>query len=83
MISSGDKIVASHIFFISPGENWCEVTKLICILLRASFADMQNSAWSANVIIESESAVTSFRKKVYHFRGLLILRCDAYSSTIF
>ena len=83
MISSGDKVVASHIFFISPGENWCEVTELICILLRVLSAGIQNSAWSANAVIESESAVTSFCKKVYHFGGLLILRCDAYSLTIF
>ena len=82
-MSSGDKIVASHIFFISPGENWCKVTELVCILLRVLSAGMQNSACSANVVIELESAVTSFRKKVYHFGGLLILRCDAYSSTIF
>ena len=76
MISSGDKIVASHIFFRSPGENWCEVTELVCIWLRASFAGMQNPVWSANGVIESESAVTNFCKKVYHFGGLLILRCD-------
>ena len=83
MTSSGDKIVASHIFFISPEENWCETTELVCVLLRVSSAGMQNSAWNTNTVIESESAVTSFCKKVYHFGGLLILRCDAYSSTIF
>ncbi len=77
MISSGDKIVASHIFFRSPGENWCKVTELVCILLRVSSAGMQNPVWSANAVIESELAVTNFHKKVYHFEGLLILRCDA------
>ena len=77
MISSGDKIVASHIFLRSLGENWCKATELVCILLRASFAGIQNPVWSVSAVIESESAVTNFHKKVYHFGGLLILRCDA------
>ena len=83
MISSGNRIVASHIFFVSPAENWCKVTELVCVLLRVSSAEMQNSVCSASIVIGLEFAVTKFRKNVYHFGGLLILRCDAYSSTIF
>ena len=83
MVSSEDEVVAIHIFLMLSVENWYDATELVLVLLRVLFAGMQKSACSVNVAIESEFVVTSFCKKVYHFGGLLILRCDAYNLTIF
>ena len=82
-MSSEDEVVAIHIFLMSSVENWYDATELDLVLLRVSFAGMQKSACSVNIATELKFVVISFRKKVYHFRGLLILRCSAYNSTIF
>ena len=82
-MSLEDEVVAIHIFLMSSVENWYDATELDLVLLRVSFARMQKSARSVNVATELEFVVISFCKKVYHFGGLLILRCDAYNSTIF
>ena len=82
-MSSEDEVVAIHIFLMSSVENWYDATELDLVLLRVLFAGMQKSARIVNVATELGSIVISSRKKVYHFGGLLILRCNAYNLTIF